>query len=137
MAKASAESDDSALIEGEDEGLIETEGLEQLELHRQRRQPEERLIGGEELARVRLEDDGAGAAALGLRDAFCLVENRLMAAVDTVEIADGQNRAFQSGRCVPPGADNVHRLILGLPPIGAAPGDRPSSPPHPPARSCR
>ena len=31
------------------------------------------------------------------------------AAMDTVEISDGQDRAFLVRRCFPPGADDVHR----------------------------
>ena len=51
------------LVEGNDEGLIEAESLQQLELQGQRRQPEERRVRREELARMRLEHHRAGTAA--------------------------------------------------------------------------
>ena len=85
------------------------ERLQQLELHGERRQIEERGVRREELARVRLKDDGAGAAALRRGDTLRLVEHCLVTAMDTVEIADGEDSALESRRRVPPGADNVHR----------------------------
>ena len=57
------------LVEGNDEGLVEAERLEQLELQRQRRQPEERRVGREELARMRLEHHRARTAAFLSGDA--------------------------------------------------------------------
>ena len=47
--------------------------------------------------------------ALLLGDADRLAEHLLMAAMDAVEIADGERRALELGRHVPPEADNVHR----------------------------
>ena len=96
------------LVEGNDEGLIEAERLQQLELQRQRRQPEEGRVRREELARMRLEHHRARAAAFLSGDRDRRVEHFLVAAMDAVEIADGKRRALEVGRRVLPAADNVH-----------------------------
>ena len=57
---------------------------------------------------MRLEHHGAGTAAFLLGDLDRRVQHLLMAAMDAVEIADGERRALESGRHVPPEADNVH-----------------------------
>ena len=101
-------------VEGDDEGLVEAERSEQLELERQRRQAEERLIGREEVARMRLEHDGARAPAFSVGDPFRLEQNRLMAAMDAVEIADGEGGTLERARHVLPGADNVHHASFAL-----------------------
>ncbi len=54
-------------LEWDDESLVETQRRKQLELHRQRREAEEGLLRREELARMRLEQYGAGAPALSMR----------------------------------------------------------------------
>ncbi len=46
-------------FEIDDEDLVEPQRLDQLELERQRRQAEERLVRLEELARMRFEQHGA------------------------------------------------------------------------------
>ncbi len=102
------------LVEGNDEGLIEAERLQQLELQRQRRQPEEGRVRREELARMRLEHDRTRAAAFLSGDRDRRVEHFLVAAMDAVEIADGKRRALEVGRHVLPAADNVHHGTFDL-----------------------
>ena len=80
-------------VEAQHDGKVEPERLQQLQLARQRRQPEVRLVGLEELARMRLEQDHAGlAAGLGRRIPGGL-QQRLVPAMHAVEVADGQRRA--------------------------------------------
>ena len=95
-------------VKGDDESLVEAESLKQLELQRQRRQAEEGGLGREELSRMRLEHHRTGAAPFALGDCDRLAQNLLMAAMHAIEIADGEHRALELGRHVPPEADNVH-----------------------------
>ena len=50
-------------VEGEHDGEIEADALEDRQLLRQRRQVKVRLFGVEEFARMRLENEGAGRRA--------------------------------------------------------------------------
>jgi hypothetical protein len=84
-----------ALPEGQDEEIVEAHGFELAHLDAQRRQPEGRLTGLEELARMGLEGQHcrrrAELACLGLGSG----DDRLMTAMDAVKIAqrhDGMAR---------------------------------------------
>ena len=96
-------------VEGDDESLVEAERLQQFELHRERRQPEERSFGGEEFAGMRLEHYGARAASLAFSNCDRLAENLLVAAMHAVEIADGKRGTLELLRHLPKEADNLHR----------------------------
>ena len=85
---------------------------EKLKLHRQRRQAKEGLVGREELARMRLEHHGAGALAQFLGKIAGAAEHRLMAAMDAIEIADGEHCAFCLRRHIPPTGDDIHPSFL-------------------------
>src|SRR5665809_35645 len=63
---------------------------------------------------MRLEQDRARAQALIRGDAHRLRQHRLVTAMDAVEIADGQDRAFERRRHLPPEADNIHRPTFDL-----------------------
>src|SRR5262249_10479213 len=78
----------------EDEGLVEFERFQQLELQRQRSQANERLVWGKELPRVRLEHHRARVLARRLCKLLCPPEYCLVAAMDAIEIADGKHCAF-------------------------------------------
>ena len=79
--------------EVDDEGFVEPNGGEQFELHRQRGEPEEGLVRVEKFARVRLEHHRTRAFAGCLAKVARAPEHRLMAAMDAVEIADGDHGA--------------------------------------------
>ena len=101
MAKASALKPGELRLEIDDEGLVEPERREQLELHRQRRQAEEGLVRREELTRMRLEHHGARALAVVLGEVAGAAEHDLMAAMDAIEIADGEHCAFVPAQARP------------------------------------
>ena len=100
-------------IEAQHDGKVEPEGLQQLQLARQRRQPEVGFVGLEEFARMRLEQHHAGlAAGLGRRIADGL-QQRLVPAMHAVEVADGQRRAAGLRRYVCGSVQNDHGIRHG------------------------
>ena len=79
-----------------------------------------RLVGLEELARMRLEDDGAGRPAVLPRLARGRRDQRLVTPVHAVEVADGQHATSGRGRDVLGTVDNDHDRILGFSDLVAA-----------------
>ena len=96
-------------IEGEHDREVEAEAFEQRELAFERREVEVRLRGLEELARVRLEDQHAGGCvelARGVPDGG---QQRLMAAVHAVEVAESEHRAARFLRHIPIAVNDPHQ----------------------------
>ena len=87
---ASAVSDASARVEARDVGARDAERAEHLELVAQRRQARRRVAWREELARMRIERQHRRRQAQVLRGFDEAREHRLVAAMDTVEVADRQ-----------------------------------------------
>ncbi|GFO82854.1 MAG: hypothetical protein A49_24810 [Methyloceanibacter sp.] len=85
-------------VEGQHESDVEPEGLQKLQLDRKRRQPEEGRFGSEELARMRFEDDSAGAEPFAAGNLFRRTENGLVPPMNAVEVSDGKDRTLEIGR---------------------------------------
>ena len=93
----------SALLRGE--GMVEMQREQQIDAQRlqmtglgaERRQAKRRVVRPEHAARMRLEgEDGMGHAG-GTGNPAGLADHRLMAEMDAVEIADGDDRAALGG----------------------------------------
>ncbi len=95
-------------IEAQHHGEIEPEALEQLELEGQRGQPEVRPFRLEELARVRLEQDHPGGAPQPGRRVARHLQQRLVAAMHAIEVADGEGRTARGGGDVVRVVENLH-----------------------------
>ena len=78
------------VVETTDLHAVDAGSTQQFELFAQRSQARGRLIRGEELARMRLEGHHARGQPAPLRGVEQPHEHRLMAAMNAVEIADGQ-----------------------------------------------
>ena len=77
----------------------------------ERREPEGLLRGGEHLARVGLEGEHGERRAEGARDAPAFLDDRAMAQMDAIEIADGDHRAPRvCGRALPMSNDAHGRV---------------------------
>jgi hypothetical protein len=121
-------------IEGENDGEIKAEFPEQLQLQGQGRQPEVRPLGLKKLARMRLEHDGAGRNAEFDPLRPRRLEQRPVAPVDAVEVADGQHRAARCAGNLTISVDDLHgrrhrlsapvRSSAPAPPGGRGNGDR-------------
>ncbi len=84
---------------------------QQRELALERRQAEVRLVGLEELARVRLEQDDAGRACRGAAGRVLdRLQQRLVAPVHAVEVADRQHRAARGLGDVAGSVDDDHAM---------------------------
>jgi hypothetical protein len=95
-------------IEGQDDGEVEPEALEQPELVLEGRQAEMRLVRLKELARMRLEQDHAGRCAEPRGFFFGGAQQDLVAAVHAVEIADRQHGASGGRRHAVDSLENDH-----------------------------
>ena len=85
-------------VEGQRRRAGEAERAEDVRLDRQRRQAKDDRPAGEIVGRMRLEgEDGGGRAPFG-GERQGAGDDRGVAAVDAVEIADRVDRSFESGR---------------------------------------
>ena len=82
-------------VEGQHEGMAQSDARQQLGLDRGRGQPEHRLLGPEDAARMRLEGQGRRIAAEPGGKRKRLPRQFGMAAMDAVEIADRDHGAAQ------------------------------------------
>src|SRR5262245_21554330 len=107
-------------IEGQHEGDIDAEALQQGELARQRGEFEVRLVRLKVFARMRLEDQRRGRRLELTSQRLHLAQQRLMAAVHAIEIADRQHRAGGGGWNVLVVGKNLHGFgtaqLCGAPP---------------------
>ena len=71
-----------------------------------------RLVGLEELARMRLEYQRAGRGAKLAADCRCRAQERLVAAVHAVEVADGQHGPTRRDRHIPVAVNDLHRATF-------------------------
>ena len=79
------------LVEGEHDELFDPQRLDEAHLDAERREPEGRQLRTEEAARVRLEGKHGKGCGERARDFSGLGDDRLMAAMNAVEIADGDH----------------------------------------------
>ena len=69
-----------------------------------------RLLRMEELARMRLEDEGAGGGAELAADRRRGTQQRLVPAMHAVEVADGEHRTARSDRHILVAVNEEHSL---------------------------
>ncbi len=86
------------VVERQDHRQVEPEALEQLQLSGPGCQREVRDVGAEEHAWVRLEHHHAGRRVAGGGGVAGRLQQCLMAAMDAVEVADGDDAAAIAGR---------------------------------------
>jgi len=99
---------------------VEAELADQPDFLGQRGQPELRVVGLEVVARMRLEHDHAASGLRGLGLVQRLCQQRLVAAMDAVEIADGEYRTSKvQGNMIETVLDQ-HRSTLTAAPRGAS-----------------
>jgi hypothetical protein len=101
-------------IEGKHDGKIEADALEDRQLLRQRRQVKVRLLGMEKLAWMRLEDERTGRDAKLASDRRRRTQQRLVAAVDAIEIADGEHGTTRRFGHIPVAVNDLHRTSFSL-----------------------
>ena len=99
-----------ARVETGDVHVLDAGGGDQLELLAQPAQARGRGLGREELARVRLERQDAGAQAARARLGHDALEHRLVAEVHAVEVADGQRVRASDGQYGAVRDDHLARL---------------------------
>ena len=75
--------------EGDDGDVLDAGGGEELEFARQRSDEGLRVFGSQDAAGVGIEGDGEGLSAEEARAVDDFRDDRLMAEVDAVEVADG------------------------------------------------
>ena len=95
------------LVEMPDIGRLNAFIGDHFELFAQRGEPSRCRVGGEVLARVRLEGDDGRQQIPGLGGVGQSLEQRTVAQVDTIEIADGQHGS--AGRNVGKAAIDKHQ----------------------------
>ena len=78
----------------------------------ERRQVKVRLLGVEEFARMRLENEGAGRCAELAPDGRSGAQQRLVAAMHAVEIADGEHGAARRIGHIPVAVNDLHRTSI-------------------------
>lgn len=90
LDKATCRQGGKSLAEPGDMHALDADGGKELQLVAQPRQPRRRRVGGEELARMRLEGEDAGLQVGLVRRSDDPLDKRAVAPVHPVEITDGQ-----------------------------------------------
>ena len=100
------------LVEGEREQLADAEFLQDAYLGPEWRQAGRRLVGSKHLARMRLEGDHAERRPELSRPLARRLDQRAMAAVDAVEVADRHHPVQGGLRQAPIAAVNLHGRVM-------------------------
>jgi hypothetical protein len=101
-------------VESEHNGEIDAYALEDRQLLQQRRQVKVRLFGVEEFTRMRLENEGAGRRIELAPDSGSGAQQRLVAAMYAVEIADGEHGSARRIGHIPVAVNDPHRTSFRL-----------------------
>lgn len=125
-----------AAVEGQAEHHVDTLPTQQLEFLAQAGQTHRRRIGGEELARLRLENHHAAGYAQLQRALAQTRQDSLVPEVDAVEVTDGGDAAPARGcRLCSPRSSCIARLLLRKWSIIRVPGAGQQAKRHDPAAS--
>ncbi|MNC33065.1 hypothetical protein D3C75_814470 [compost metagenome] len=100
------------LVECQAQHPVDTLGRQQLDLVAQAGQAGRRGVGGEVLAWLRFEDHHAGRQAQGLTALAQARQDRLVAAVNPVEVANGGDTAPVLGAQVVKTSNQLHNALL-------------------------
>ena len=106
-------------VEGQHDGAVEARAGEQPQLLALVAQPEQRIVGTEIAARMRLERERRGRHRQRARAGDGLADHRAMAAMHAVEIADRDHRALERAR-VRRCRGRSRRTVSGRRPCGCA-----------------
>ncbi len=103
-----------ALVEGQDQDLLDAVLLHQGAAFGGRAQQQRRALGGQDLGRVGIEGQRRGAHAALARQAHDVTHQFVMGGVDAVEIADGQRARREGGACLVEAAIDAHAVPLQI-----------------------